>query len=82
MAFNVWGAAYPGNSIIFRFFIIHVLLFPLVIFGLLTAHLMILWRQKHTDFRGQGKPSSISRAAAYGPSTPLSRGALCRCRGP
>jgi ubiquinol-cytochrome c reductase cytochrome b subunit len=55
LAFSVWGGQYPGTSIIFRFFIIHVLLFPLVILGLLTAHLMILWHQKHTDFPGPGK---------------------------
>jgi ubiquinol-cytochrome c reductase cytochrome b subunit len=35
--------------------VIHVLLVPLAIFGLLGIHLSILWRQKHTQFRGRGR---------------------------
>ena len=33
----------------------HVLLVPALIIALLGAHLAILWRQKHTQFRGPGR---------------------------
>ena len=52
----LWGGQFPGNGIIEpRFFIIHVLIIPLVITGLLGAHLGLLVRQKHTQFKGEGR---------------------------
>ncbi|HLI23932.1 MAG TPA: ubiquinol-cytochrome c reductase cytochrome b subunit [Acidimicrobiales bacterium] len=53
--FVIIGTTYPGLNIEPRLFVIHEFLFPAVIVGLLTAHLMILWRQKHTDFPAPGK---------------------------
>ena len=55
LAYVIIGTTYPGTNIEPRLFVIHEFLFPLIIIGLLTAHLMILWRQKHTDFAGPGK---------------------------
>src|SRR5580692_3977474 len=52
----LWGGQFPGNGIIIpRFFIIHVLIIPLVLIGLLSAHLGLLVRQKHTQFKGEGR---------------------------
>src|SRR4051794_28379013 len=53
LASLVFGGEFPGEDIIPRLFIIHVLLIPGVLVAALTAHLAILWRQKHTDFAGQ-----------------------------
>ena len=44
-----------ATVIIGRFYIIHVLIIPLVIAGLLAAHLGLLVRQKHTQFKGEGR---------------------------
>lgn len=54
-AFLLFGSNYPGTEFIPRLFIIHVFILPGVIIGLLSAHMMILWHQKHTDFPGPGK---------------------------
>jgi ubiquinol-cytochrome c reductase cytochrome b subunit len=51
----LWGGTFPGNAIIPRFYIIHVLIIPLALFGLLGAHLGLLVRQKHTQFKGEGR---------------------------
>ena len=51
----LWGGHFPGDIIIPRFFIIHVLIIPLVLIGLLSAHLGLLVRQKHTQFAGEGR---------------------------
>ena len=52
----LWGGQFPGTGIIIpRFFIIHVLIIPLVLIGLLSAHLGLLVRQKHTQFKGEGR---------------------------
>ncbi len=53
LAFFLFGSNYPGTALIPRFFIIHVLILPLVILGLLAAHLGLLVRQKHTQFPGK-----------------------------
>jgi len=56
LAFDLWGGAFPGSGAFFvRLFVIHEFLFPLLLAGLLGAHLAVIWRQKHTDFPGPGK---------------------------
>ncbi|MGH7735830.1 MAG: cytochrome b, partial [Gemmatimonadales bacterium] len=56
LATFLFGGNYPGDgSIIPRFYIIHVFVLPLVIFGLIAAHLGLLVRQKHTQFAGHGR---------------------------
>ena len=55
LAFWVFGGNFPGTSIIPRFFILHCLIVPLIIIGLVSAHLFLLVRQKHTQFPGKGR---------------------------
>jgi ubiquinol-cytochrome c reductase cytochrome b subunit len=53
--FLLFGGNFPGPSFIPRLYVIHILLVPGVIVGLISAHMGILWHQKHTDFPGPGK---------------------------
>ena len=55
VAYLLFGGDYPGTSFIPRLFVVHVLLIPGLLIALLSAHMMILWHQKHTDFPGVGK---------------------------
>jgi ubiquinol-cytochrome c reductase cytochrome b subunit len=55
VAFWLFGGNFPGHIIIERFYILHVLIVPLIIIGLVSAHLFLLVRQKHTQFPGEGK---------------------------
>jgi ubiquinol-cytochrome c reductase cytochrome b subunit len=54
-AFLVFGGEFPSDDIISRLFVIHVLVVPALIVALLTAHLAILVRHKHTQFAGRGR---------------------------
>lgn len=54
LASLLFGGGFPGDDIIPRLFIIHVLIVPAAIAILLTAHLAILVRHKHTHFPGRG----------------------------
>jgi ubiquinol-cytochrome c reductase cytochrome b subunit len=54
-AFLIFGGEFPAHDIITRLFVLHVLLVPAAIAVLLTAHLMIIWKQKHTQFPGPGR---------------------------
>ena len=53
MAFLLFGGEFPAEDIIGRLYVMHILLIPALIVGLLGVHLAILWRQKHTQFPGR-----------------------------
>ena len=56
LATFLFGGNFPGNGLIIpRFFILHVLVLPLVILALIAVHLGLLVRQKHTQFPGRGR---------------------------
>ena len=55
LAYFIFGGDFPGGDFIPRLFVIHVLLVPGIILALVSAHMMIIWHQKHTDFPGEGK---------------------------
>src|SRR5438876_6672023 len=50
LAFLIFGGEFPTKEIVSRLFVIHVLIIPVAIAVLLTVHLAILVRQKHTQF--------------------------------
>ena len=55
-AFLVWGGEFPGADVFEpRLFIVHVLIVPIVIAGLIAIHLAAIVRQKHTQFPGRGR---------------------------
>src|SRR5580658_2336622 len=54
LAFFLFGGQFPGHDIIPRLYIIHVLLIPGLILGLVAAHLFIMFHQKHTQMPGKG----------------------------
>jgi ubiquinol-cytochrome c reductase cytochrome b subunit len=58
LCYLVWGGEFPGDGFNDRLFFAHTLLIPGVIIALITAHLGIIWHQKHTDFGGAGKTES------------------------
>lgn len=53
-----FGGAWPSDIIVARLFPIHVFLLPALMAGLLGGHLALVWRQKHTQFRGPGRRES------------------------
>jgi ubiquinol-cytochrome c reductase cytochrome b subunit len=53
--FAVFNGDFVGTEIIGRFYIVHVLLLPGILLLLITLHLLILIKQKHTQFPGPGR---------------------------
>jgi ubiquinol-cytochrome c reductase cytochrome b subunit len=76
LVFELWGGPFPGTALIPRLFVLHEFLFPALIVGLLSAHLAILWRQKHTDFPGPGKTETNIRGSRFFPQYMLKGGAM------
>ncbi len=50
------GGVFPDSNVMLpRLFVTHVYLIPAALAALMTLHLAILWRQKHTQFPGPGR---------------------------
>jgi ubiquinol-cytochrome c reductase cytochrome b subunit len=76
LTFLFFGGEFPATEFITRFFVLHVLLLPALIVGLLTAHLAILWRQKHTQFPGKGRSETTITGSRLWPAYMLKSVAL------
>jgi ubiquinol-cytochrome c reductase cytochrome b subunit len=48
----VFGGEFPTEAFIPRFFVLHVLILPALFVGAISAHLALVFIQKHTQFRG------------------------------
>ncbi len=55
MSFFLFGGEFPGESIIPRLFIVHVLLIPGILLALVGAHMLLLVYHKHTQWAGPGR---------------------------
>jgi ubiquinol-cytochrome c reductase cytochrome b subunit len=55
LSFFVFGGVFPGEAFIPRLFTVHILLIPGVLLGLITAHLMLIWYQQHTQWPGRNR---------------------------
>lgn len=51
----VFGGEFVGELIIGRFYIAHVLIIPAILLALIAVHLLMLVKQKHTQFPGPGR---------------------------
>src|SRR5690348_15121690 len=58
LAFFLFGGTFPGNDIIPRLYILHVLVIPALLLALITAHLILMVWQKHTQMPGKGRTNS------------------------
>jgi ubiquinol-cytochrome c reductase cytochrome b subunit len=55
LSFFVFGGEFPGHLIIPRLYVIHILLIPGLLLALITAHLLLMWHQKHTQMPGKAR---------------------------
>jgi ubiquinol-cytochrome c reductase cytochrome b subunit len=55
---SVFGGEFPGELIIGRFYIAHVLLIPGGLLALISVHLGLVFKQKHTQWPGPGRTNA------------------------
>ena len=55
MSYFMFGGAFPGDVIIARLYMAHILLVPAILIGLFTAHLVLVMVHKHTQYPGPGR---------------------------
>jgi ubiquinol-cytochrome c reductase cytochrome b subunit len=66
-AFFLFGGPYPGTQIVPRLYILHVLVFPGLILALVSAHLFIMFHQKHTQMPAKGNTEKNVVGAPFWP---------------
>ncbi|MGP3954875.1 cytochrome bc1 complex cytochrome b subunit [Nonomuraea sp. 3N208] len=76
LTFFLFGGEYPGDDIIPRFYSLHILLIPGILLALISAHMVLMWVQKHTQMPGKSRtnqnvvgapfyPAFMAKAGAY-----------------
>ncbi|WP_300645959.1 ubiquinol-cytochrome c reductase cytochrome b subunit [Nocardioides sp.] len=55
LSFFLFGGEFPGDQIIPRLYMIHVLLIPGILLALIAAHMLLLVYHKHTQWPGPGR---------------------------
>jgi ubiquinol-cytochrome c reductase cytochrome b subunit len=55
LSFFLFGGEFPGEDIIPRLYVAHVLLIPGIFLALITVHLILVWYQKHTQYPLPGR---------------------------
>ncbi len=55
LEFFVFGGEFPGTAIIPRLYMVHILLVPALLLGLVSAHLALIVHHKHTQYPGPGR---------------------------
>jgi quinol---cytochrome-c reductase cytochrome b subunit len=58
VSFFVFGGQFPGDDFIPRLYTVHVLLIPGILLGLISAHMLLLVYQKHTQWPGPGRTNA------------------------
>ncbi|MGI8648192.1 MAG: cytochrome bc1 complex cytochrome b subunit [Mycobacteriales bacterium] len=54
VTFAIFGGEFPGDVILPRLYIAHVLIIPGLLVALISAHMALLVKQKHTQLPGRG----------------------------
>jgi ubiquinol-cytochrome c reductase cytochrome b subunit len=55
VSFFTFGGEFPGDDIVPRLYIVHVLLIPGLLLALIGAHMLLLVYHKHTQYPGPGR---------------------------
>ncbi|MFI6882144.1 cytochrome bc1 complex cytochrome b subunit [Streptosporangium canum] len=75
ITFFLFGGEYPGEDVVSRFYSLHILLIPGILLALITAHMILMWVQKHTQMPGKGRTNSNVVGAPFYPAFMAKAGA-------
>jgi ubiquinol-cytochrome c reductase cytochrome b subunit len=67
LSFFLFGGAFPGDSIVPRLYIIHVLLIPGLLLALIVAHVFIVFYQAHTAMPAKNQSDRVETGQPFYP---------------
>lgn len=56
--FFIFGGEFPGDLIVARLYMVHILLVPALLLGLVAAHVGLVFFYKHTQYPGPGRTNN------------------------
>ncbi len=68
VAMFTFGGQFPGPDLIPRLYVVHILLIPGILLALITAHMLIMWHQKHTQWPGTHRTNENVVGAPFYPA--------------
>ena len=72
----LFNGSYPGQVIIPRLYVLHILILPGIMLALIAVHLGLVWYQKHTQFPGLHRKETNVVGVRIVPMFALKSGAL------
>ncbi|MED7925591.1 ubiquinol-cytochrome c reductase cytochrome b subunit [Nonomuraea sp. LP-02] len=75
ITFFLFGGEYPGEDILPRFYSLHILLIPGILLALISAHMVLMWVQKHTQMPGKSRTNTNVVGAPFYPAFMAKAGA-------
>jgi len=75
LQFFLFGGEYPGTDVIGRFYSLHILIVPGILLALISAHMILMWVQKHTQMPGKGRTETNVVGAPFYPAFMVKSGA-------
>ncbi len=67
LASLLFGGPFPADGFISRLFVIHVMLLPGALIGGISIHILIVWLQKHTQYKEPGATEENVVGLAFWP---------------
>jgi ubiquinol-cytochrome c reductase cytochrome b subunit len=55
ISYLLFGGEFPGDDVIPRLYMLHIMLLPAIVIALIAVHLVLLIVNKHTQFAGPGR---------------------------
>jgi ubiquinol-cytochrome c reductase cytochrome b subunit len=55
ISYLLFGGEFPGDDVVGRFYVLHILLLPAILVAALGVHMLLLIINKHTQFAGPGR---------------------------
>jgi ubiquinol-cytochrome c reductase cytochrome b subunit len=63
----LFGGEFPSALMIGRLYVLHILLVPALLIGLLTVHIGLVFLQKHTDYKGTASTQDTVAGSYFWP---------------
>ena len=71
LAFLAFGGPFPGPAVLSRLFVLHIMLLPALLIVGISVHILIIYIQKHTQYRRPGATESNVIGQRFWPNQAL-----------
>jgi ubiquinol-cytochrome c reductase cytochrome b subunit len=67
-AFLFFGGEFPSEELMHRLLVLHIMILPALLAAVMAAHVGLVWRQKHTQFRAPGRTEDTVEGTSLWPN--------------